>query len=80
MRSKESRDFKECRFPKIDENTMVNKEEGPEKDVPHFYANLDDILNLFSDFYIEKVRHIDYCFINSQKWDDKYYYINVIKK
>lgn len=80
MRSKESLDFKESKFPKIDANTLINKEEGPEKDVPHFYANLDDILKLFCNFNIEKVRHIDYCYMNSQKQDCKYYYINGSKK
>jgi SAM-dependent methyltransferase len=80
MCSKDSWDFKESGFPKIDENTVLNKEEGPEKDVPHFYANLDNILNLFSNFNIEKVRHTDYCYINLQKQDSKYYYINANKK
>lgn len=80
MCSKDSWDFKDSGFPKIDENTVINKEDGPEKDVPHFYANLDDTVNLFSNFNIEKVRHIDYCYINLQKQDCKYYYINAIKK
>jgi ubiquinone/menaquinone biosynthesis C-methylase UbiE len=80
MCSKESWDFKESGFPKIDENTVINKEEGPEKDVAHFYANLDDILSLFSDFNIERVRHIDYCYINSQKQEIKHFYINASKK
>lgn len=80
MCSKESWDFSKSGFPKIDENTVLNKEEGPENDVPHFYANLEDISSLFHNFYIEKVRHIDYCYINNEKQDNKYFYINGQKK
>lgn len=80
MCSKESWDYKESGFPKIDQNTVINEEDGPEKGVAHFYADLDDILSLFGNFNIEKVRHIDYCYINSQKQDSKYYYINGRKK
>jgi len=80
MCSKESWDYKESGFPKIDENTVINEEDGPEKGVAHFYADLDNILSLFCNFNIEKVRHIDYCYINSQKQDSKYYYINGRKK
>ncbi|HCQ89225.1 MULTISPECIES: class I SAM-dependent methyltransferase [unclassified Clostridium] len=80
MCSKEAWDFAKAGFPKIDENTVINKEDGPEKDVPHFYANRQDILNLFHNFDIEKIRHIDYCYLNGKKQDSKYYYINARKK
>ena len=74
--SKASSEFTESGFPHIDENTIINKEDGPEYDVPHFYADREDILNLHHHFDIERVRHIDYCVINNQKIDCKYYYIN----
>lgn len=80
MCSKDSWDFSKSGFPKIDENTVINKEEGPENNVPHFYANREDILNLFNNFYIERIRHIDYCFIDNEKQDNKYFYINAHKK
>lgn len=80
MCSKEAWEFEKAEFPKIDENTVINKEDGPEKDVPHFYANRQDILNLFHNFDIEKIRHIDYCYLNGKKYDSKYYYINARKK
>lgn len=76
MCSKESWDFTKSGYPKIDENTVLNKEEGPDKDVPHFYANREDILELFNNFNIEKIRHVDYCYLNGEKLDCKYYYIN----
>ena len=80
MCSKDAWEFMKAGFPQIDENTVINKEDGPEKDVPHFYANLDDILGLFRNFEIEKIRHTDYCYLNSQKQDCKYYYISGYKK
>ncbi|MGC6176677.1 class I SAM-dependent methyltransferase [Lacrimispora sp. 38-1] len=80
MCSKESWDFSKSGFPKIDKNTVLNKEEGPENNVPHFYADLEDILSIFHNFDIEKIHHIDYCYINHEKKDCKYYYINGHKK
>ncbi|WP_309449011.1 hypothetical protein [Clostridium sp.] len=80
MCSKESWDFSKSGFPKIDENTVLNKEDGPENDVPHFYANREDILSIFHNFDIERIRHIDYCYLNHEKIDCKYYYINGRKK
>jgi len=78
--SKESWSFKDGRFPKLDDNTLVRTEEGPEKGVPHFYADLDNILSLFQNFNIEKIRHIDYCYVDSQKQNNKYFYVNGCKK
>lgn len=80
MCSKESWEYTKSGFPKLDENTVVCTDGGPEQDIPHFFANVDDILELFSNFSIEKIRHVDYCYMNSQKQDGKYYYLNAYKK
>ncbi|WP_234124599.1 class I SAM-dependent methyltransferase [Clostridium hydrogenum] len=80
MGSKESWMFTKSGFPKIDENTILNKEDGPENNVPHFYANREDILTIFNNFDIEEIRHIDYCYINHKKVDSKHYYISARKK
>lgn len=80
MCSKESWEFAKAGYPKIDENTVLNKEDGPDKDVPHFYASCEDILDLFHNFDIERIRHIDYCYLNYKKLDCKHYYINGCKK
>ncbi len=80
MCSKGAWDFDKAGFPKIDENTVLNTLDGPDKDVPHFYADREDILNLFYNFDVEKIRHIDYCYLNGKKYDSKYYYINGRKK
>lgn len=80
MCSKESWEFTKAGFPQIDENTLRYMLDGPDKNIPHFYADRDDILNLFHNFNIERVRHTDYCILNNKKMDCKYYYINAHKK
>ncbi len=35
---------------------------------------------IFHNFDIERIRHVDYCYLNHQKIDCKYYYINAHKK
>jgi len=60
--------FNDPRYPKIDENTILEIEDGPEKDVPHFCVDLQDIRKLTDDFGMEllKVRNIeDYCLDNT---------------
>lgn len=79
MCSKESWEFTKSGFPRLDENTVVCTDNGPEQDVPHFFANVDDILGLFSNFSLEKIRHVDYCYLNGQKQDSKFYYLNGYK-
>lgn len=80
MCSKDSWEYTKSGYPKLDNNTLIKKEDGPENDVPHFYADLDDILELFKDYEIEKIHHVDYCYINSQKQDCKHFYVNAKKK
>ncbi len=74
--SKYSGEYLYSGYPKIDENTLINQEDGPEKDVPHFYANREEILKLLENFHIDRIRHIDYCYLNDQEIDCKYYYVN----
>ncbi|BBF42522.1 methyltransferase type 11 [Lachnospiraceae bacterium KM106-2] len=42
VRSKDSQVFRESNYPKLDPNTLINKEDGPEYDVPHYFADIDD--------------------------------------
>lgn len=74
--SKETWSFKEGGYPRLDDNTVVKTEEGPEKGIPHFYASLDDILELFADFEIERIRHIDDCYNSGRKQNSKHYFIS----
>ena len=56
--SKDSWGFKE-NWPVVDENTKIRIEDGPDNNVPHFYADPQLIFELFSDFDILDVRQIE---------------------
>lgn len=72
--SKETWTYALSGLPKVDANTVV-KTEGPEKGVPHYFVDREDIISLFSDFELVKVRHIDDCF-SEGKWRlEKHYFI-----
>lgn len=73
--SKETWSFKEAGFPKLDENTVVKTEEGPEKGIPHFYVTLDDIISMFNNYEIERIRHTDDCYFAGRKQNSKHYFI-----
>lgn len=65
--SKNSPSFCKKNYPKIDENTIVKTEE-PEIDVPHFYSDLEDVRELFEDFDIIRIRHIEDIFNDTSSW------------
>jgi inorganic pyrophosphatase len=75
MCSKEDWTFEDAGFPKVDENTVIKTYDGPEKGIPHFYVNLDEIRDLFRDFNIQRIRHIDDCYDQGQIKHIKHYYI-----
>ncbi len=74
MCSKETWSYKEAGYPIIDENTVC-KTDGTEVDVPHFYVDLDGLLELFSGFEIIGVRHVDDCYFDGQKRNSKHYFL-----
>lgn len=78
--SKETWAYLESGFPRIDGNTLICQLNGPEYGVPHYYPDLEDIIGLLCNFEIEKIRHIDYCYLNLKKQTNKYYYVNAILK
>ena len=41
---------------KIDENTLLKAEDGPEKNVPHFFADMEDILKLTDGAGLRPIR------------------------
>jgi len=75
--SKESLSFRQADYPKIDENTILKTDDGPEKDIPHFYVNLDDIIRIFNDENIEliSIRHTDDCYSGGVTRNSNHYFI-----
>ena len=74
--SKETWSFKDANFPKIDENTVIKTEEGPENGVPHFFVDLDDVKRLFEpNFQLLRVRHVDNCIFDGIVQNNAHYHI-----
>lgn len=73
--SKETWSFKEAGYPKLDENTVIKLEDGPENNIPHFYVDLDDIHKLFMDFELVSIRHIDDIFYTDKVNHSKHYFL-----
>jgi ubiquinone/menaquinone biosynthesis C-methylase UbiE len=65
--SKNSPSFTNENYIKIDKNTIVKTEE-PEKDVPHFYSDYEDVIRLLKEFEIIRVRHIEDIFEGATSW------------
>jgi len=78
--SKETWGFKQTEWPKIDENTKLRMEDGPEYKVPHFYADYDLIKELFKDFKIELINHIEDFYEDKGKVFFSYHYHILVKK
>ncbi|OPJ56641.1 class I SAM-dependent methyltransferase [Clostridium oryzae] len=72
--SKDTWSFSEPKYKHVDDNTVI-KTDGAEKDVPHYFVDLDDIQRLFKNFTIKRIRHIDDCYFDGKKKNSKHYYI-----
>ena len=57
--SKATWGFKQKAWTSIDDNTKLRMEEGPEYKVPHFYADYDLAKELFADFKIVSITHVE---------------------
>lgn len=78
--SKQSWGFQQ-NWPMVDENTKIRDLDGPEKGVPHFYADYDLAKILFSDFEIVEIYHLEDFFTTEDgKTNSSYHYHLLIKK
>lgn len=55
MPSKNTWGWKDTDWPLVDENTKLRQEEGPENNVPHFYADYDLVKKIFGGFEFEDI-------------------------
>ena len=78
--SKSTWGFKQDSWPLVDENTRLRMEEGPEYKIPHFYADYDLIKELFKDFKIEFINHIEDFYESNDKTYSSFHYHVLIKK
>lgn len=73
--SKETWSWCEAGYPRLDENTVVKTDEGPEQGLAHFFVSLDDILGLMKAFELIQIRHVDECYFGGKKQTSKHYFI-----
>ena len=79
LASKNTWGFKQP-WPMVDENTKLRMEEGPEYKIPHFYADIKLIYELFADFKIEILKHIGDFYEHEGKKCESYHYHILIRK
>ena len=51
--------WKDTDWPIVDENTKLRQEDGPENNVPHFYADDELIRELFAQFNMISMKQIE---------------------
>ncbi len=78
--SKETWGFKREEWPLVDKNTRIRMDDGPEKGIPHFYADYPLIQELFKEFKIEKISHIEDFWEEKGKTYNSYHYHVLIRK
>ncbi len=80
LASKETWSFKETDWPLLDENTKIRMDDGPEKGVPHFYADYEQAKSLFSDFTTISIRHVeDYYFHDGMGYSSCHFHLIISK-
>lgn len=78
--SKDTWGFKQEDWPLIDENTRLRMEEGPEYKTPHFYADYNLIKELFKEFELVLINHIEDFYEDKTQVYSSYHYHILIKK
>lgn len=78
--SKNASTYKDKNNPKIDKNTAIRMDEGPEKGVPHFYADMEIIPELFKNFSIEYISQVQDFKQVGTEFKSFWHYLLLIKK
>lgn len=73
--SKNTWSYQKAGYPKLDENTVMRTEDGPEKNVPHFYVDGSSIKELLSDFSLLTVRQVQEVIVDGSELDSWHYFI-----
>lgn len=79
--SKETWGYKQEDWPRVDENTKLCMEKGPEYMVPHFYADYNLVKMLFDDFKIILITHVEDFYENdSRTYSSFHYHVHIMKE
>ncbi|MDL2301950.1 class I SAM-dependent methyltransferase [Lachnospiraceae bacterium OttesenSCG-928-D06] len=80
INSQESGVFKNSKYEKIDEYTVIKDNDGPEKGEPHFYANADLVKDLLKDYKILWLRHAQDIIYNMENYGGWNYFVHARKE
>lgn len=78
--SKDAWSYKEAGFPVIDENTVMKLEDGPENEIPHFFADGAIINRLFTGFNIQSLRHTQDIIVEGEEYGSWHYFMKAQRK
>ncbi len=78
--SKNASTYKDPKNIIVDENTKLRMDEGPEKGVPHFYADMNIIPRLFKKFKIEYLAQSQEFKEKDGKFNSYWHYYLLIRK
>ena len=67
-------------WPSVDENTKLCMEEGPEYNVPHFYADYNLVKLLFEQFEIVSITHIEEFWEKNGATNSSFHYHVLVRK
>ena len=74
--SKESTEYQDHWFPKLDENTLISQDEA-EMGIPHYYVNLNDLKDLLTGFELGLLQHTAYCNLDRiSNRREKFFYVS----
>ncbi|MCH5197308.1 MAG: class I SAM-dependent methyltransferase [Oscillospiraceae bacterium] len=78
--SKATSEFSKKERPSVDENTRLRMDDGPEYKVPHFYADYGLIKELFAEFKIISIAHIEDFWEKGGETNSSFHYHILVKK
>ena len=80
LRSKEMWTSDQKEWPSVDENTKLCMEEGPEYNVPNFYADYNLVKLLFEQFEIVSITHIEEFWEKNGATNSSFHYHVLVRK
>jgi Methylase involved in ubiquinone/menaquinone biosynthesis len=80
LASKDTWGWKQEEWPLLDSNTRVRMNEGPEKGIPHFYADRRDAKELFRDFETVSLSQVETWYDHDgQEYNSAHFHILIRK-
>lgn len=78
--SKSDQYYQQANKNKLDLNTIIKIEDGPEKGVPHFYVSLDEVFTLLNKFSIHNIHHVIENYYADKLQNSAHYHVLCSKK